>query len=370
MSNPRDVECMSYALRLAKQGIYSTRPNPNVGCVITNTKGEIMGEGYHHRAGGPHAEIFALQQAGDKAKGGIAYISLEPCCHYGKTGPCVEALIDAGIQKVFIAMRDPNPLVSGKGVELLKQHNIEVEENILSQQANCLNRGFIKRMSHGLPWVTAKVASSSDGRTALSNGASKWITSELARFDVQKIRARHDAIMTGIGTVLADDPSLNMRLTKAELGCEEEPIQPIRIVLDPELEMSTNAKMLSLTGKTIIYTAKDSNINAFANLPSCEVIQIDGQNNKFDLHEIFKHLAKLDINSVLVESGASLLGQLINAQLIDELIHYIAPTLMGNQSRGMFDVDEIANMNECISLEYEDIRQIGKDIRITSLINY
>jgi len=267
-------------------------------------------------------------------------------------------------------MRDPNPLVSGKGVEVLKQHNIEVEENILSQQAACLNSGYIKRMHQGLPWVTAKVASSSDGRTALNNGASKWITSEQARFDVQKIRARHDAIMSGIGTVLADDPSLNVRLTKVELGCEEEPIQPIRIVLDPELEMSPNAKMLSLTGKTIIFTAKNTNVNAFANKSNCQVIQVDDQNNKFDLHEIFKHLAKLDINSVLVESGASLLGQLIDVKLVDELIHYIAPILMGNQSRGMFGTNEIGSMSECISLEHKDIRQIGKDIRITSLINY
>ena len=370
MSNQRDVECMSHALRLAKRGIYTTRPNPNVGCVITNAHGNIVGEGYHRRAGGPHAEIIALEQAGEHAKHGTAYVTLEPCCHQGKTGPCTQALLKAGIKKVVIAMRDPKPLVAGKGIGSLKQHGIDVVENLLCEQARMVNRGFIKRMTTGMPWVTLKVASSLDGRTALNNGKSKWITSEQARLDVQKIRARQDAIMSGIGTVLADDPSLNVRIDSAELNIDEALIQPIRIVADPELKMPTDAKMLGLPGTTLIFTDDRLSTDKFAEIESCEVIGVHSDQGKLDMKSILKQLAALEINSVLVESGATLLGALINAKLADELIYYSAPILMGSHSRGMFDTNEITNMDECITLEHQDIRQIGNDIRITSLIHY
>ncbi len=369
MFKQHDVECMSRALRLAKRGIFTTRPNPNVGCVIVSKQGVIIGEGFHHRAGDAHAEIHALHQAGSAAKDGSAYVTLEPCCHQGKTGPCTESLIQAGIKKVFIAMRDPNPLVSGKGIERLIQQGIEVEENILNDQSYQLNRGFYKRMRHNLPWVTAKIASSADGRTALHNGISKWITSEQARLDVQRMRARYDAILTGIGTVLADDPSLNVRLSAQELSIDEI-MQPTRLILDPQLKMPANAKLLTLPGKTIIFSSKDTSNTSLANIDNCEVVAMETHDGKFDLNEVLMHIAKLEINSILLESGAILLGEMLKATLIDELIHYVAPVLMGNPSNGMFEINEITTMNGCSHLEFQDIRHIGKDIRITSLIKY
>lgn len=370
MPNQHDVECMSQALRLAKRGIYTTRPNPNVGCVITNTEGEIVGQGFHRKAGEAHAEINALNQAGTKAKGGYAYVTLEPCCHQGRTGPCVQALIDAGVSKVFSAMRDPNPLVSGKGLQKLQQHGIRIEENLLEDQAYSLNRGFIKRMTTGLPWVAVKIATSADGRTALNNGESKWISSEYSRLDVQKLRARFDAIMTGIGTVVSDNPSLNVRINKTELGIDQEPIQPVRIVIDPKLKMSRDAKMLSLSGRTVIFAGDDIDDKQFHNIKNCEVIKLSASEGRFDLHDVLTHIAKLEVNSVLVEAGSSLLGSLLNDKLADELIHYIAPTLMGNTSSGMFDINNVTTMDACISLEHQDVRQFGNDMRITSLIKY
>jgi len=370
MSNQHDVECMSRALRLAKRGSYTTRPNPNVGCVITDNQGEIVGEGYHAKAGEAHAEINALSQAGLKAKGGCAYVTLEPCCHQGKTGPCVQALIDAGISKVYVAMQDPNPLVSGKGIEQLKLHGIKVSHNILSHQAYLLNKGFIKRMETGLPWVTVKIASSMDGKTALSNGNSKWISSINSRQDVQQLRARFDAIMTGVGTVISDNPSLNVRITKEDLGIDQDPIQPIRIVIDPALKTPRASKMLALPGKTVIFTGINIDDDQFSNIDNCKVIKAETNKGRFDLHNILKQIAKLEINNLLIEAGPSLLGELFNSKLIDEVIQYIAPTLMGNSSKGMFDIADIAEMDECISLEHQDIRQFGSDIRITSLIKY
>lgn len=375
MSNIHDIECMSRALQIAKLGIYTTRPNPNVGCVITNAQGEIVGEGYHQRAGGPHAEINALNQASSQAKGGTAYVTLEPCCHDGKTGPCTQALINAGISKVFSAMRDPNPLVSGKGIEELQQHGIEVEESLLENQSTLLNKGFIKRMKVGLPWVTIKVANSSDGRTALKNGQSKWISSEFSRLDVQKLRARFDAIMTGIGTVLSDDPHLNIRITGTELGINQDPLQPLKIVIDPKLNTPVDSRLLSQAGmshpnKTIIFANLEVNASAFKDVDNCNIVNFETTNDKFKLHSIFSYIATLEVNSVLIEAGASLLGELLNARLADELIQYVAPTIMGNDARGAFELDAIHSMDECISLEHQDVRQFGNDIRITSLIKY
>lgn len=369
MFTDHDVKCMSHALRLAKRGEFTTRPNPNVGCVIVNEQGDIVGQGYHQRAGLAHAEINALKQAGAAAKGATAYVTLEPCCHQGKTGPCTDTLIHSGIKKIFVAVRDPNPLVAGSGIDVLQKHDIDVKENLLSDQAYRLNRGFFKRMKHDLPWVTAKIASSSDGRTSLSNGSSKWISSEHSRLDVQWVRARYDAILTGIGTVLADDPSLNVRLSAQELGIDNV-LQPARIIIDPELKMPLDAKMLSLEGKTIIFTSDQYDDSSLAKLSNCKVIKLKAYAGKFDLQEVLTHIANLNINSVLVEAGASLLGQLINAKLIDELIHYIAPSLMGNSANGMFNITDVSEICECTQLDYQDVRHIGRDIRITSLIKY
>ena len=370
MSNQRDVEYMSLALRLAKQGRYTTRPNPNVGCVITNKQGDIVGTGYHARAGEPHAEIHALHEAGDQANAGTAYVTLEPCCHQGKTGPCTQALIDAKISNVVIAMQDPNPLVAGKGIQALQEHGINVTDNLLHEQASMLNRGFIKRMSKGLPWVMVKIATSMDGRTCLGNGQSKWITSEYARYDVQKLRANSDAILTGIGTVLADDPSLNIRLSSEALGFDGSVIQPWRIVIDPELKISPDAKLLQLEGSVIIFARAGIDARKFNGIENCEIIHLPDDNGKFNLQSVLEQLSAREINSVMVEAGASLVGELVDAKLVDELIHYVSPKLMGNSSKGMLDIEEITQMENCLSLEYSDIRKIGEDLRITSLIIY
>ena len=360
---------MSLAIRLARRGMYTTRSNPNVGCVITDTSGNIVGTGFHKLFGEPHAEINALQEAGDQARGGTVYVTLEPCCHQGKTGPCTQALISAGISKVVIAMQDPNPFVAGKGIAELRGQGVEVECGLLAAQAALLNRGFLKRMSSEMPWVTVKMATSLDGAIALHNGQSKWITSEEARLDVHHLRARHDAIMTGIGTVLADDPSLNVRLNQ-DIAVR----QPLRVVIDAMLQMPATAKMLSLEDKTLIFTSVSPAKSPLTHNQQCEVIQLENSDNNEDhslcLRLVLAELAKRSVNSVMVEAGSSLVGSLIRLQLVDELVIYVAPKLMGNASKGGINLGVIENMNDCLSLEYTDIRNVGADLRITSKINY
>ena len=370
MSNHFDVECMSLALRLARYGRYTTRPNPNVGCVITNADNKIVGTGYHVRAGEAHAEINALKQAGKNAHNGTAYVSLEPCCYEGKTGPCTTALIEAEISRVVIAMCDPNPLVSGKGIEKLREKGIQVDTDLMHDQAKILNRGFVKRMTLGLPWVTVKMASSLDGRTALSNGKSKWITSEMARKDVQMLRAQYDAIMTGVGTVLADNPSLNVRISNKELGIESKINQPHRIILDSSLQFPKEAKMLSHEGETWIFTTKQAKQSEFSNIEHCKIFTLNENNGKLDLKELLQTLAKKEINSVLIEAGPKLVGSLLKEGLVDEWISYVAPKFLGNAANGMLDIGELQNLDESITLECNDIRQVGSDIRITSLIKH
>ncbi len=368
MISPRDVECMSFALRLAKRGQYTTRPNPNVGCVITNQKGDIVGSGFHEKAGQEHAEIHALREAGEQANQGTAYVSLEPCCHQGKTGPCTQALIESGVRRVVIATDDPNPLVAGKGIEVLRENDITVEDNVLNQQAKYLNRGFNKRMTQGLPWVTVKSASSLDGGTSLNNGTSKWITSEYARKDVHKLRARHDAIMTGVGTILADNPSLNVRLTEAELEINQPIVQPLRVIIDHDLKTSIDASVLSQDGKTIIFTGHQTDDTEFLNLDNTKIVKVDSTERKLCLESVLKTLADQEINSVLIEAGPTLVGGLIQEKLVDEWVSYMAPTFMGSASRGMLNINEITDMKNCISLECTDFRKIGDNFRITSLI--
>jgi diaminohydroxyphosphoribosylaminopyrimidine deaminase/5-amino-6-(5-phosphoribosylamino)uracil reductase len=244
---------MAHAARLAARGIYSTHPNPNVGCVIVN-EGVVVGTGWHQRAGGPHAEVYALREAGDKARGADVFLSLEPCSHKGRTPPCADALVNAGVKRVVVAMKDPNPLVAGRGLEILRAAGITVETGLLEAQAKALNPGFVSRMQQARPWIRVKLASSLDGRTAMASGESRWITGDAARRDVQRLRARSSAVVTGIGTVLADDPSMNVRLDATQLNNIEPIRQPLRVVLDTQLRMPAQAKMLSLPGATLIMT--------------------------------------------------------------------------------------------------------------------
>ena len=366
MSLPSDHHrYMAYAIKLAHKGLYTTHPNPRVGCVIVKNN-QIMGEGYHQYAGQPHAEVLALRDANSDAKNATAYVTLEPCSHTGRTPPCANALIDAGVSQVVIAMQDPNPLVSGKGIKKLQDAGIDVVVGVMEQQAQALNKGFIKRMQQGLPWVRVKMAMSLDGRTAMASGESQWITATDARQDVQKYRAKADAILTGQGTLLADDPSLNVRLTADDLGIQGEIRQPVRVVLDEDLQMSAQAKMLTLSGETWVYTCVDNpQKKAQLEQHGARVFKSLGdKQNYLQLDRVLNSLAKREINEVHVEAGQTLTGTLLEQGLVDELIIYMAPALMGSDARGLFYLPSLQRMQDKIHLEIKDIRAIGRDWRI------
>lgn len=355
-----DTEYMQRALRLAARGLYTTDPNPRVGCVLVNNA-KIVGQGWHERAGEAHAEINALMQAGEKASGATAYVTLEPCSHTGKTPPCADALVQAGVSRVIAAMLDPNPLVSGKGLDMLRQTGIEVQSGLLEEQARQLNPGFIKRMEQALPYVRLKMAMSLDGRTAMSSGESKWISGDAARRDVQFLRARSSAIVTGIDTVLMDDPSMNVRLSASELGITGEVRQPLRVVLDSKHRLSANARIFDNHGEVLVVSSSDSNDD----LP-CRQIKLASRDDRVDLEQMLKALADLEINEVHVEAGATLAGAMLQQQLADELVIYVAPHLMGDEARGLFSLPGLAAMKDRISLDIVDVRMIGKDLRITA----
>lgn len=366
-----DQQYMARAIQLAKKGQFTTHPNPRVGCVIIKNDA-IIGEGFHQRAGEAHAEINALnavKSAGLDPTQATAYVTLEPCSHHGKTPPCANALIDAGVSRVVIAMQDPNPQVSGNGIRALENAGITVTTGVLEAEANRLNPGFIKRMKTGLPWVRIKMAMSLDGRTAMASGESQWITGEAARQDVQRYRASADAILTGSGTVLADDPSLNVRLNAADLGITGDIRQPLRVIVDSQLQTPTNAKLLGLEGNTLIYTATEdvTKINQL-NTANTEVKPLTLVDNKLSLTEVLKDLANKEINEVHVEAGSKLCGALLQQGLVDELIIYMAPSLMGSNAQGLFDIPGLDQMKDKIQLNIKDIRAIGDDFRITALI--
>ncbi len=355
---------MAQAIRLANRGLFTADPNPRVGCVLVN-KNEIVGQGWHERAGEAHAEIVALHDAGAAAQGATAYVSLEPCCHHGKTPPCSEALIKAGVARVVVAMEDPNPQVAGKGVSQLREAGIDVETGVMTAQAETLNPGFIQRMRHGRPFVRCKMAMSLDGRTAMASGESQWITGESARLDVHKLRARSSAIVTGVDTVLADDPSMNARLENEEI------LQPARVVLDSQLRMPVDARMLSLPGRTIVCTTAEAvqkNEEKIENLKAAgaELVQLHKENNKISLPALLMFLSAENFNEVLLETGATLSGAFMQAGLVDELVIYMAPLLMGDSARGLFSLPNISQMSEVGNLEITDVRSIGKDWRIIS----
>ncbi|MGQ9660153.1 MAG: bifunctional diaminohydroxyphosphoribosylaminopyrimidine deaminase/5-amino-6-(5-phosphoribosylamino)uracil reductase RibD [Thermochromatium sp.] len=368
----RDRLHMAHAIRLAERGRYTTDPNPCVGCVVVRD-GQQVGEGWHRRSGEPHAEVLALAQAGERARGAEVYVTLEPCAHQGRTPPCTEALIAAGVARVVCAMVDPNPRVAGRGIDRLRQSGIAVEVGCLESEARALNPGFIKRHTQGRPYVRCKLAASLDGRTALATGESQWITSEAARRDVQRWRARSSAIVTGLGTVLADDPNLNVRLTAAELpGLDpDEPVrQPWRVVVDSYWRTPPTARLLSLPGRTLIAGIGPRDASAAAlEVAGAELIRLPEQAGRVDLAALMDELARREVNEILLEAGSTLSGALVRAGLVDEILLYLAPCLMGQTAKGLFDLPGIDTMRDRVGLEILEVRAIGRELRIRARPN-
>ena len=362
-----DREMMSQALKLAAKGRFTTSPNPTVGCVIV-ADGKIVGQGFTRPAGGNHAEIEALETARDTdITGATAYVSLEPCSHQGKTGPCVDALIAAGIARVVIACEDPNPQVAGSGIEKLQAAGIQVESGLLEDQARDINKGFIKRHEQGTPWVLVKMAASLDGRTAMASGQSQWITTPPARQDVQRLRAASCAIITGIGTQLMDDPSLTVRITHEELGVEDSLQQSLRVVVDSKLQMAATARMFEQPGPTLIATLDGESQREKSQAlidAGAEVVFLPAIGEHIDLQALLVALATRGCNQVMVEAGAGLAGAFIAEGLLDELVCYWAPKLFGNDARPMFNLP-IRTIDAHLALSLKDMRMIGEDIRVT-----
>ena len=351
---------------LAARGRYTTDPNPRVGCVLVRN-GEVVGEGWHERAGGPHAEINALRAAGVRAAGATAYVTLEPCCHHGRTPPCTEALIAAGVQRVIAAMEDPNPRVGGTGFKTLQAAGIEVHSGVMRAEAERLNPGFVMRMRQGRPWVRCKLAMSLDGRTAMASGESRWITGEDARRDVHRWRALSSAIMTGVGTVLADDPSLTVRLGEDESGSFQ---QPLRVILDTHLRTPPGARMLSLPGETLILTGMpDRQREARLEGNGISVVTLPMDGSRLDLAAVMAYLGRMEINEVHLEAGATLSGALLAVGRVDELLVFLAPHLLGDAGRGLFTLPGLERMEQRIGLSISDIRAVGRDWRITASVN-
>jgi len=370
MTGIDDHRYMARALSLARRGLDTADPNPRVGCVLVKDD-NIVGEGWHERAGKPHAEVNALQQAGSLARGASAYITLEPCCHHGRTAPCTDALINAGIVRVVAAIEDPNPLVAGRGSQQLEDAGIDVIVGLMEEQALAVNPGFIQRFKIGRPFVRCKLAMSLDGRTAMASGESQWITSAGARKDVQKLRARSSAIMTGIGTVLADDPSLNVRANELmESGLDQEDVrQPLRIVLDSDLQMPVSSRMLSLGGSTMIITSSaDQKREKALQDAGADVIRLPAGEAGLDLNTVMTLLAERQINELMVEAGPVLSGALLYAGLIDELVVYLAPHLMGDQAQGLFHLPGLEKMEHRVAMQIKDIRAVGDDWRLTCVV--
>lgn len=356
MTNPEAAAgYMARALQLAERGRHSTQPNPCVGCVIVKD-GVIVGEGFHERAGEPHAEVHALRAAGEKARGADVFVTLEPCSHFGRTPPCADGLIAAGVRKVWSAMQDPNPEVAGKGLERLRAAGIEVECGLMQAQAQALNRGFVSRMTRGRPFVTLKLAASLDGRTAMANGESRWITSEAARADVHRLRAEAGAVLTSSATVLADDPELTVRHVQTSR-------QPDRIVLDPRGRVSAKAKIWNDGARRILLAAQSKP----AMPDGVEVTQLDREGEYFSLGAVMKELGRLKINEVLVECGPTLAGLLLQAEVVDELVLYLAPSLLGDAARPLARLPNLEKLSQRVQLQWRDVRVVGPDLRLTAV---
>ncbi|WP_130099186.1 bifunctional diaminohydroxyphosphoribosylaminopyrimidine deaminase/5-amino-6-(5-phosphoribosylamino)uracil reductase RibD [Siccibacter turicensis] len=359
----RDEFYMARALRLAEQGIFTTHPNPRVGCVIVRD-GEIVGEGFHYRAGEPHAEVHALRMAGDKARGATAYVTLEPCSHHGRTPPCCEALIEAGVARVVAAMQDPNPQVAGRGLYRLQQAGIEVSHGLMMSEAEALNRGFLKRMRTGFPFIQLKMGASLDGRTAMASGESQWITSPQARRDVQRLRAQSHAILTSSATVLADDPALTVRWGELdqptrERYAESEVRQPLRIVLDSQSRVTPAHRIVNQPGETWLARPRADEQTWPTGV---EQFIVPEHNGHLDLVLMMMQLGKRQINSIWVEAGATLAGVLLQAGLVDELIVYLAPKLLGDDARGLCRLPGLETLAAAPALKFSEVRQVGPDL--------
>lgn len=372
-----DRRAMTRALELAERGLETTHPNPRVGCIIAQGE-SIVGEGWHERAGEPHAEVNALRAAGSKAVGATAYVTLEPCSHHGRTPPCVDALLAARVARVVFALEDPNPRVSGQGAEALRRAGVTVESGLMAAEAADLNPGFLKRMRSGRPWVTVKLAMSLDGRTALANGASQWITGPAAREDVQHWRARSSAILTGIGTVLADDPRLDVRLPDLPSG-KSRP-QPLRVVLDARLQTPPTARMLTRGGPVLIMTAATRGerepgladrwaelVKRGAEIEAVSTSRSDAAaagGDRLNLRDVLDGLGRREVNELWIEAGSRLAGALLREALVDELILYIAPKLLGPQARPLVEMSELRSLEDALHLTIVESRQITEDLRL------
>lgn len=364
-----DHRFMARAIELARKGRFTTSPNPNVGAVLVKS-GQVVGEGYHHQAGGPHAEVVALQQAAEQARGADCYVTLEPCSHYGRTPPCAEALIQAGVRRVVMAMQDPNPQVAGRGAALLQAAGIKVQSGLMAASARALNPGFLTRMEQQRPFVRLKLAASLDGKTALNNGASQWITSKEARADVQLQRAQSCAVLSTAETVLRDDARLSLRPEQALSPIS--PLQngdyrqPVRLVLDRRQRLNGNEALFAQPGKLVLVYPEGCTQQAPA---GAEILHAPCSQQQFDLPALLQLLAQQHINTLWVEAGARLAGSLLQASLVDEFWLYQAPKILGHQARGLVHLTELTNVNDAIALSWQDIRQLGPDLRFIATLH-
>lgn len=353
-----DARHMARALRLAAKGLATTDPNPRVGCVIADGE-RVLGEGFHARAGGPHAEIEALRAAGGPVRGATAYVTLEPCSHHGRTPPCADALVEAGLRRVVFAAGDPNPRVNGNGASRLAAAGIVVEGGLMEAEARALNPGFLSRMLRGRPFVRLKLAATLDGRTGLGPGAGRWITGEAARADVQRLRARSGAILTGIGTVLADDPRLDVRLPGATR-------QPLRVVLDRRLALPASARLLDPPGEVLVFTAARAMPGADALAArGARIESLPEGGRGLDLAAMLARLAALEVNELMVEAGPALAGALLESGLVDEFVLYLAPALLGPEARPLAVLPPLADMRDRLGFDILDSRRVGADLRLT-----
>ena len=360
-----DEKYMARALELASRGRFTTAPNPNVGCVIVR-EGKVVGEGWHQRAGGPHAEVHALRAAGEQAKGATAYVTLEPCSHFGRTPPCCDALIAAGVSRVVAAMQDPNPQVGGRGLYRLQQAGVEVRQGVRAQAAEDINRGFLKRMRTGFPWLQLKLGASLDGRTAMASGESQWITSAESRRDVQRFRAASHAILSTSATVIADDPALTVRAQQLDsdslalMGDSRDIRQPVRVIIDRQQQLSPALQVFSQPGESWLMRSQPAgewpeDVRQFV------VPQHQGGT---DLVAMMMLLGQQQINSVWTEAGPTLAGALLRAGLVDEVIVYLAPKLLGNEARGLCALPGMTALKDAPAFRFEDVRRIGPDLRV------